>query len=280
MNSSASVNFFDRSLYARRRNRAASTYATVDFIKREACERLVDRLEDVRKSFATIVDVGTHHGQLGQVMQARLGFAPTMACDVSAQMLAHVEATAHGGKSATMPYVVVADEEWLPLRDSSVDLLVSALNLHVVNDLVGVLIQMRRALREGGLMMANFIGGASLHELRACLAQAETEVLGGISPRVIPMIDVRDAGDLLSRTGYALPVADSETLSISYPDFWSLVKDVRMMGGANMLHARPRIGGRRELFARAAQLYHEQFSDSEGRITATVELISLTGWRE
>jgi NADH dehydrogenase [ubiquinone] 1 alpha subcomplex assembly factor 5 len=270
MNASQAPKFFDRPLYAARKQRAAARYGEVDFLLREASERLVDKLQDVRQSFGTVVNVGARQGQLGQVLHARLGIVPFLSLEMSPAMLAGV---ASGWR-------VVADEEWLPLRDESVELILSAMSVHMVNDLVGVLIQMRRALRAGGLMMLNMIGGASLQELRFCLAQAEAEMMGGVSPRVIPMIDVRDAGDLLARTGFALPVADSETLTISYPDMWALMKDIRMMGGANALTMRPRSGVHKALFARAAELYQQHYADAEGRISVTIELISLTGWRE
>lgn len=270
MNTPQPTTFFDRALYAKRRQHAAYAYAEVDFLKREASERLLDKLEDVRRSFERVVDVGAHQGQLGQILHVRMGISPVLSLDLSAAMVADV----------AVGYKAVADEEWLPLQDGSVDLMLSALSLHMVNDLVGVLIQMRRALCDGGLMMVNLVGGSSLNELRQCLAQAESEVTGGVSPRVIPMIDVRDAGDLLARTGFTLPVADSEILTISYPDMWALLRDVRRMGGASALVMRPRMGARKAVFARAAELYQQNFSDDQGRVLATIELISLTGWRE
>lgn len=266
--------FFDRALYVQRRNKAAASYAEVEFLKLEASERLVDILEDfVRKDFGVVIELGAHHGQLSQLLQQRKGIETAMLMDTSVGMLQR--AACHAGARG-----VVGDEEWLPLLPASVDLVVSALSLHMVNDLVGVLVQIRRALRAGGCMVVNMVGGNSLTELRQCFAQAEAELLGGVSPRIIPMIDVRDAGDILARTGFSLPVADSETLTITYPDMWALVKDLKAMGATNMLSARSCKVGRRDVFVRAAELYRQLFSDEEGRIKVTIDLISMIGWTE
>ena len=167
----------------------------------------------------------------------------------------------------------------LPLGPASIDLAVSLLSLQDENDIPGMLIQIRRALRPGGLFLAAMGGAGTLAELRESLLAAETEVLGGASPRVIPFADVRDAGALLQRAGFALPVADVETVTVRYATLFHLMADLRAMGAANALFARSRRPATREFFARAAEIYAERFSDPDGRIRATFSLVWLSGWQ-
>lgn len=170
------------------------------------------------------------------------------------------------------------DEEVLPLSAQGHDLVIHALALHWANDPVGQLVQCRHALRPDGLFMGFLFGGQTLQELRACLAEAEAEVTGGLSPRVLPMGEIRDLGALLQRAGFALPVADSYTKTVRYRDALHLMHDLRAMGEGNALNTRLRHPTRRAVFARAAALYQSQYADSEGRIPATFEIICLTGW--
>ena len=172
----------------------------------------------------------------------------------------------------------IPDSDTLALEPGTQDLVVHAMALHWANDPIGQLIQCRRALRPDGLFLSVAFGGQTLHELRACLAEAEAAETGGISPRVLPMADLRDAGALLQRAGFALPVADTQTFPVSYADAWSLMRDLRAMGEANALHERLRRPSRRGVFARAARLYAEAFGKDDGRIRATFELVFLTGW--
>lgn len=173
--------------------------------------------------------------------------------------------------------VVVADDEVLKLTPSGHDLAVHSMSLHWANDPVGQLIQCRRALRPDGLLLALSLGGQTLHELRACLGQAEVQVTGGLSPRVAPMAELRDLGALLQRAGLALPVADARTLTLEYRDMWHLMRDLRAMGEGNALHNRIRHQSRRAIFDAAAKLYAERFPSDTG-IRATFEIITLTGW--
>ncbi|NBE07342.1 SAM-dependent methyltransferase [Paragemmobacter ruber] len=172
----------------------------------------------------------------------------------------------------------VADDEVLDLPPGGHDLVIHALCLHWANDPVGQLVQCRRALRADGLFLGFLFGGQTLAELRACLAQAEAEVTGGLSPRVLPMGEIRDLGALLQRAGFALPVADSFTKTVSYGDFGALLRDLRQMGEGNALAARLRRPTRRAVFARAAELYAEHHALADGRLSATFEIIGLTGW--
>ncbi len=171
----------------------------------------------------------------------------------------------------------VTDDEVLYLRPAAHDLVVHALCLHWANDPVGQLVQCRRALQPDGWMMALLFGGQTLHELRSCLGQAESEVTGGLSPRVLPMGEIRDLGGLLQRAGFGLPVADSFTTIVRYSDAFHLMRDLRLMGEGNALAARLRHPTRRAVFARAAELY-QAMRGPDDRIPATFEIVVLTGW--
>ena len=172
----------------------------------------------------------------------------------------------------------MADLEALTLATESFDLAVSALALQTVNDLPGALVQIRRALKPDGLFLGALMGGRTLHELRAVLTQAEAEITGGASPRIAPFVDVRDMGGLLQRAGFALPVADSQALTARYDDLFALMADLRAMGATSPLAARSRRPTRRAVFFRAAQLYADRFADADGRIRATFEIVSASGW--
>ena len=174
-----------------------------------------------------------------------------------------------------MPAIV--DEDRLDLAPKAHDLVIHALSLHWASDPVGQLVQCRQALRPDGWFIGLMFGGQTLHELRACLAQAESEVTGGLSPRILPMGEIRDLGALLQRAGYALPVADSFTTTVRYRDAFHLMRDLRAMGEGNALAARLRRPTRRQVFTRAAALY-QALQGSDGRIPATFEIVVLTGW--
>lgn len=175
-------------------------------------------------------------------------------------------------------HVIIPDTETLTVEPAAHDLILHAMALHWSNDPVGQLIQCRRALRPDGLFIAVCFGGQTLHELRSCLAQAETDVTGGLSPRIAPMGELRDLGGLLQRAGLALPVADVQTLTVSYADIWALMRDLRAMGEGNALSTRLRRPTRRAVFEQAATLYQQHFAAEDGRITATFDLTFLTGW--
>jgi len=173
---------------------------------------------------------------------------------------------------------VVSDDEVLDLEVGAYDLLIHAMALHWANDPVGQLIQCRRALRPDGFFLGVGFGGQTLAELRAALAEAEVAVAGGLSPRVVPMAEIRDLGALLQRAGLALPVADNLALDVSYQTAFHLMRDLRAMGEANALQARLRHPTRPAVLRRAAEIYQEHHADGDGRIHATYELVFLTGW--
>ena len=174
--------------------------------------------------------------------------------------------------------VTVDDAEVLDLQPGAHDLVIHAMALHWANDPVGQLVQCRRALRADGLFLGLLFGGRTLHELRACLAEAETAITGGLSPRVLPMAEIRDLGGLVQRAGFAQPVADSFVRRVSYRDAWHLMADLRAMGEGNALAARLRHPTRRAVLLRAAEIYQARFGGQDGRIPATFEVICLTGW--
>ncbi|WP_011582320.1 MULTISPECIES: methyltransferase domain-containing protein [Chelativorans] len=173
---------------------------------------------------------------------------------------------------------LVATAETIPLPPESLDLCVSLLTLHEANDLPGLLVQVRRALKPDGLFLAAFAGAGTLQELRESLLQAEAELTGGATPRVGPFADVRDAGALLQRAGFALPVADIETVTVRYGTMFDLMRDLRAMGVTNTLVERSRRPATRSLFFRAAEIYQERFADADGRIRATFNIVWLSGW--
>lgn len=173
---------------------------------------------------------------------------------------------------------IVPHGDILPLAQASFDLVIHAMGLHWANDPVGQLVQCRRALRPDGLMIALTFGGQTLHQLRSALAQAESEVSGGLSARVLPMGEIRDLGGLLQRAGFALPVADSYAKTLLYRDLWHLMRDLRAFGEGNCLASRPRHFTRRAVFARAGAIYAQAFATQTGQLPATFELVCLTGW--
>jgi SAM-dependent methyltransferase len=174
--------------------------------------------------------------------------------------------------------VIVEDTEVLDLQPGAHDLVIHAMGLHWANDPVGQLIQCRRALKEDGLLLVVALGGQTLHQLRAVLAEAESRVSGGLSPRVAPMAEIRDLGGLLQRAGLNLPVADLVPLTAEYRDIWHLMRDLRAMGETNALTSRLKRATPRALFEMANRLYSKHFVTDSGRLPATFELICLTGW--
>ena len=247
-------NLFDLALAARRRQRAAVEAAPdADFLLRRNAEDLADRLGAVERRF----------GQAAAIMGAA----------------EHARAALLGsGKAGEVMLVATNTTEALELEPASIDLAVSLNALDTANDVPGLLVQMRRALRPDGLLLAAFAGNGTLAELRECLLQAETELSGGASPRIHPFADVREAGALLQRAGFALPVADIEQAVVRYDDMFALMRDLRAMGATNVLAQRSRRPASRALFLRAAEIYAERFADPDGRIRATFTTIWLSGW--
>lgn len=258
---------FDRNLLARRRARAAPAARSHDFLLQRAGEDIAARLDAVVRDFPLALDLGAHHGGITQALRQTGRVGRIVSTDACLALLAH----------CTGPRVA-CDEERLPFGPASIDLVVSALNLHLVNDLPGALVQIRRALKPDGLLLAAVLGGRTLTELREVFTTAESETEGGASPRVIPFANVRDYGALLQRAGFTLPVTDADQFTVTYANAFELMRDIRAMGGANMLAARSRKPLRRATAFRAAELYSERFPAPGGRVAATFEIIHLSGW--
>jgi SAM-dependent methyltransferase len=265
MTESASPRLFDPALLRRRRLRASRGEAA-DFLLTRVAEDLVDRLAMVSRRFETVVDLGTPTDALRAEMQ-RAGHGGVIGTET-------VDALA----SLRRPPVVVADLEALPFGGGALDLVVSALSLHLVNDLPGTFAQVRRALKPDGLVLAALLGGDTLTELRQAFAQAEAEIDGGLSPRVAPFADIRDLGGLMQRAGFALPVTDAERIVVRYGDPFALMRDLRAMGATNALHDRRRVPLKRKTLLRMAEIYAERFSDADGRLRATFEVLWVSGW--
>jgi len=261
------MNVFDRRTVRLHRDRAAGGLAENDFLLREVGERLADRLDDVKRRFPLALDLGCHTGELGRLLGGRGGVESLVHCDLSPAM-----ATRASGLR------LAADEEALPFGEATFDLVTSLLSLHWINDLPGALAQIRLALKPDGLFLAAMLGGETLKELRQALAEAEIAIEGGLSPRVSPFAGVRDAGGLLQRAGFALPVVDTETLTVVYSDPLKLIADLRAMGEANAIIERRQGFSRRATLLEAADRYRKAFANAEGRVPATFQVIYLTGW--
>ena len=230
---------FDRRAVRAHRDRAAAGFTRHDYLFAETASRLEERLDDIRRGFSAILDLGCHAGALGPRLARRFPRARIVQCDLSPEMACRARAQAAF-------LTVAADEESLPFAAESFDLIVSNLSLHWVNDLPGTLIQARRILKPDGLLLACLLGGGTLAELRDALMEAELAVEGGASPRVSPFADVRDGGDLLARAGFALPVADLDSIRVRFADPLSLMRDLRSMGEANAVAERRKTLTRRE----------------------------------
>jgi SAM-dependent methyltransferase len=241
---------FDPRALALHRRRAAADPA--DFLLRHVATDMADRLAAVLRPFQDAAEIGSLTPAVFEAL--RPGF------------------------TGTLQRVDDIAEEILPLGAGTIDLALSALSLQFVNDLPGMLSQIRRALKPDGLLLAALIGGSTLSELREAFSQAELDIEGGVSPRVAPFADVRDMGGLLQRAGFALPVTDSDTLTVRYDNAFALMADLRAMGATNVMVQRRKSFTRRATLLRMADIYRERFCDPDGRVRATFEIIWISGW--
>lgn len=242
---SAPPRLFDKALAARRLERAIRQGAQ-DFLFQRAVQDLQERLAGVRRGFETALDLASP----------------------AAVVLPAARVTR-----------ALCEDETLPFADDVFDIVVSLLALHQVNDLPGLLIQVRRVLTSAGLFLAALPGGETLCELRESLMLAESELCGGVSPRVIPFADVRALGGLLQRAGFVMPVVDVDQVLVRYTDFWALMRDLRAFGATCCLVDRAQNFTPRGLFVRAGEIYAERFADADGRIRATFEILWMTAWK-
>lgn len=263
----AAHDIFDRTLLARRRERVAERAADHDFLLARVADDIAERLGAISRRFPVALNLGAHHGLLGRRLRQLPGIETVIDLERVPRLLSQCQGLR-----------VRADEEILPFRDGSLDLVVSALALQHVNDLPGMLAQVRRALKPDGLLLAALLGGTTLHELRGAFLAAEEEVEGGASPRVAPFADVQDLGALLQRAQLALPVVDSDTVTVTYADPLALMRELRAMGATNVLRARRRSPLRRATLWRAVEIYQERFGLAGGRVPATFEILTLTAW--
>jgi SAM-dependent methyltransferase len=243
---------FDRALLRMRQGRALR-FGPATFLLDRVVEDMEERLHAVLRNFAEVADIGTPGEVLRQPARDRF------------KSLVHIG-------------LEKFEQETLPFQPESLDLVLSALAFQFVNDLPGVLAQIRRVLKPDGLLLAAMIGGDTLTELRQSFASAEAECEGGISPRVAPFADLRDVGALLQRAGFALPVTDVDRIVVRYDSAFALMQDLRRMGATNILVERRRTPTRRATMLRMAQIYGERFADPDGRIRATFDVIWLSGW--
>jgi SAM-dependent methyltransferase len=256
---------FDRSLLNQRRARVAAEVPAHAFLLDRVADDFRERLAVVRRQFPAMLDLGT----------AQAGLAQTL-CPLPGTRA--VTASAAPQTSRSDITVALADEEALPYAPAAFDLVVSGLSLQFVNDLPGTLAQIRRILKPDGLLLAAMLGGATLTELRQSFVAAEAELEGGASPRVAPFADVRDLGGLLQRAGFALPVVDADVVTASYATPLHLMRELRAMGAGNVLVDRRRLPLRRATLMRACEIYQQRFARADGRVLATFEILTLTGW--
>lgn len=240
------------------------SFAAAAFLHRRAAEDLADRLEAIPRSFGRALVFGAP-----SLFIAALEERPALRARIGSIIPADI--TSSDG-------VIAVDLEAITLDPSSFDLIVSPLLLHWANDLPGALIQLRRALKPDGLLLATIFGGETLHELRLALIEAESELLGGAGPRIAPFAELYDLAGLLQRAGYALPAADKDRVVVRYADPLRLLYDLRAMGETNALAARPPANLSRRILFRAMEIYRARFSDPDSRVRATFDLMTMTGW--
>src|ERR1700719_680315 len=288
---------FDRSLLRARRRRGFRLGAETFLLDRVA-EDFADRLQAVVRRFDLAVDLGTPTAAVRAALLRNGAIGSMIALDPMMDALPPPYPPPQAGKGTSIypPPVggegrvgagdhaaivasrVVADEEAVPFADNTLDLVVSGLSLQAVNDLPGVLVQIRRALKPDGLFVAALLGGDTLAELRQSFATAESELDGGASPRVAPFPDLRDMGTLLQRAGFAMPVADEDRITVRYATPFALLRDLRRMGATNPLVERRRVPLRRATLMRAMEVYAARFAASDGRVRASFDVIWLSGW--
>ena len=261
-----SAQIFDRRAVRFHHHRAAAQLSDHDFLFREVADRLADRLVDINRKFEIAAELGARAGILRDALS------------MGQKITSLIETGPPPIDGRTGKTTVVADEEFQPFAANSLDLVISNLSLHWTNDLPGALIQTCRALKPDGLFMAAMLGGNTLGELRQALMESEIAASGGVSPRVSPFADLGDAAGLLQRAGFALPVADIDTITVTYSDAFALMRDLRGMGETNAVAARTKGFTPRTVLFDAAARYADLYADADGRIPATFQVLYLAGW--
>ncbi len=261
---------FDRKTVSRHRIRSAGMADATSVLLARNRDQLLDRLLDVKRTFSSALSLGCRTGLTATHLKTKRGITTVIAADYAEPFARQANNAGH--------LAVTCDEEWVPFWTDAFDLIIAEHTLHWTNDLPGALIQLRRCLRPDGLFLASLFGGSTLHELRDAFISAESDLLGGVTPRVSPFVDVRDAGDLLMRAGLALPVADTDTIEMEYENLQALMSDLQHMGETNAVKDRyPGLTTPR-LFAAVEKSYRQQHGTQDGKLKATFEIITLTGW--
>lgn len=261
---------FDRARLARNRDRAAATYSKYAFLKARVSSDIADRLKDTSHTFGKALDLGAHDGQLAALLAQGDQVGSVEAGDISSGMVRLAQAK---GITARL-----MDEEAIDAEPGSLDLIVSALSLHWVNDLPGTLVQIRKALKPDGLFLGALFGAGTLAELRTCLIEAETELKGGIAPRISPLPGLKDMAGLMQRAGFALPVVDRDLVTVRYQTPWRLLEDLKGMAERAAFAAGAGQPLPRRVLMRAMDLYQQEYCDPDGRVRASFEIVHLSGW--
>ena len=261
---------FDRKRLRAKRDLLSKNYHRFSFLKQNISEHLLDRLADTPRDFSLALDLGCHDGTLA----THLAQSPRLGKIIAADLSPHM-----AGRAQTQGFASLAmSDEALAFADHSFELITSALSLHWANDLPGSLVQIRRVLKPDGLFLGALFGAGTLTELRTSFLMAESELTGGAAQRISPLPGLRDMADLMQRTGYALPVVDIDHMTVRYDSVFDLLGDLKGMG-ERACFAEPSIQGlSRRIISRMEELYHQQFSDPDGRIRASFEIIWLSGW--
>ena len=255
---------FDRCRVRRNRERSQKNFKEHSFLFDWAAQEMKDRLAFINRSFSSVLQIGGHTMRALEDNEQMVGFTAVMDC------------ASFSPKDKRL--FVQAEEDFFPFGAGTLDLVLGAMTLHTVNDLPGALIQIRRSLKPDGLFLAAFFGGETLYELRDVLIESEAQTRGGISPRVFPFADKQQAGALLQRAGFALPVVDSEIITVTYPNLFRLMRDLRGMGEGNALRLRDKSFPGKTFFRKAEDLYRQRYSDPDGRIRASFEILFMIGW--
>lgn len=258
---------FDRNRVRLNRDRASASFSQVSFLKERSAQDIKRRLENIRRTFTHCLDLGAHTGQLTNHLSS-LKPEILISSDLSEKMLIQ----------APTDLKVILDEEALPFKAQSFDLITSVLSLHWVNDIPGLFTQIHHCLKPDGLFLASFFGEGTLKELRNCFVDAEIDLWEGLTPRFSPMITIQDAGSLLQRAGFGLPVVDIDHLQITYPNPYVLLQDIRKMGEGNALYHRSSKPISSSLLTKALDLYQERHTLPSGKIYATFDILTVTGW--
>eukprot|EP01135_Chromosphaera_perkinsii_P006964 Nk52_evm2s639 gene=Nk52_evmTU2s639 len=274
----SSVNIFDRQTKRHQKNVAASIAlrendaSCFDYIKDEVAERVADRLDDIKRDFPVLLDLGAHSGSLAKFVDGEK-IGKLIQCDISEANLLRDSPEGY----EILPSRVCADEEFIPFAENSLDGVVSNLSLHWVNDLPGCLSQIKTALKPDGFFIGAIFGGETLFELRCSLQLAEMERLGGFRPHISPFSEVRDVGNLLSRAGFTMTTIDMDSIIVNYPSMFELMADLKGMGETNAAWSRNMLT--KDVLASASAIYQHVYGNEDGHIPATFNVIYLIGWK-